>query len=241
MRSARCVVPHVLDLIKPESVVDFGCGTGAWLKVFSETENCNTVVGFDYGDVDADQLLIKESEFQKVDLTKTINLNRRFDLVLSLEVAEHIEEHYASQFLENLASLSDVVLFSAAIPGQRGRNHVNKRFPSYWADKFLNEQGYQVADVVRKKIWQSAEVEFWYRQNILLFCSPTAIKQNSRLAAAVASSDPKFLDIVHPLLFEKVREEYKEHLSSVHQAHKDQIRYVKAEIWERAKKSFSKT
>jgi len=36
LRSAKEVVPLVMDLIKPKSVIDVGCGIGAWLSVFRE-------------------------------------------------------------------------------------------------------------------------------------------------------------------------------------------------------------
>src|SRR5438270_9981863 len=34
--SARVIVPLVMELAQPRSVVDVGCGTGEWLAVFRE-------------------------------------------------------------------------------------------------------------------------------------------------------------------------------------------------------------
>ena len=67
-----------------------------------------------------------------------------------------------------MCKLSDVVLFSAAIPGQGGTHHLNERWPSYWANLF-GSAGYDVLDVVRANIWDDARVEWWYRQNLLVF------------------------------------------------------------------------
>ena len=36
LRSARVVVPKIMKMIAPASVIDVGCGVGTWLKAFSE-------------------------------------------------------------------------------------------------------------------------------------------------------------------------------------------------------------
>jgi hypothetical protein len=87
---------------------------------------------------------------------------------MSLEVAEHLPEVHADRFVSLLASLSDEVLFSAAIPGQGGRHHVNEQFPSYWIRKFA-AHGFRCFDFLRPMLWGRGDVDVWYRQNVIFF------------------------------------------------------------------------
>ncbi len=82
---------------------------------------------------------------------------RRFDLGICLEVAEHLPTAGADQLVENLVRLSDVILFSAAIPHQGGTHHVNEQWPSYWADLFAARH-YFAWDGLRWLIWQDARI-----------------------------------------------------------------------------------
>jgi len=201
-RSARIVVPLVMRIVPDvRSVVDIGCGAGSWLAQFKQA-GVPRVLGLDGGAAaEDDQLEIEPQEFRVANLEGDIDLEDSFDLCVCLEVAEHLTEHAAPVIVRNICKLSDVVLFSAAIPGQGGTHHVNERWPSYWVDLFASA-GYEVLDVVRGRIWNDERVEWWYRQNLLLFASKTGL---SRIApSAVAGHDSRFvpLDIVHPACFE---------------------------------------
>lgn len=140
--SAEKIVPIVLGALKtvPSSIVDFGCGTGAFLSVFKRYLVDVKILGLDFGEVSSN-LQIDESEFKRADLSKACGLSQRYDLCVSLEVAEHINEEYADVFLDNLCNASDLILFSAALPKQGGGRHVNEQNITYWADKFL-QRGY---------------------------------------------------------------------------------------------------
>src|SRR5205823_6989515 len=105
-----------MKLFNPRSVVDVGCGPGAWTAEFKRTGAA--VLGIDGYDVKADQLLISPQEFERRNLTEPLRLDRRFDLVNCLEVAEHLPAARAASLVENLCRLGDVVVFSAAVPGQ---------------------------------------------------------------------------------------------------------------------------
>ncbi|WP_181882638.1 hypothetical protein [Helicobacter sp. MIT 00-7814] len=91
-----------------------------------------------------------------------------FSLAQSLEVAEHLYEKHASNFIKLLTSLSNIILFSAAIPYQGGTHHVNEQPPTYWAELFAKE-GFVCFDILREKNWGNENIESWYKQNILLF------------------------------------------------------------------------
>jgi SAM-dependent methyltransferase len=164
--SAKGIVSPLFEFIQPKSVIDVGCGIGTWLSVFKEF-GIDNVVGVDGEHVNREQLFshIREDEFIAHDLTKPLELERRFDLVVSLEVAEHIPEEVSDIFIESLTRLGDYILFSAAIPGQGGDGHINEQWPSYWQEKFNRLEFY---DCIRPKIWSNVCIDWWYKQNIFL-------------------------------------------------------------------------
>lgn len=197
--SAREVVPLVLQLLHPASVVDVGCGVGTWLAVYLEN-GLNDITGIDGNYVDRSRLQIDPSYFQPRDLSKPFKLDRQFDLVQSLEVAEHIDEQHADVFLTNLTSLGDIILFSAAIPFQAGTHHVNERFIDYWIERFT-KFGFTLVDCIRPAIWKNKRIEVWYRQNIVIFARPECINTNPHLAEHLQKTPSFPVNIVHPELY----------------------------------------
>lgn len=169
--SCRPIVTEILTLFKINSVVDVGCGLGVWLAEFAR-QGINDFLGIDGDYIDRQKLLIPQSHFQSANLEKLIKFDRNFDLACSLEVAEHLPESSAQSLVYALVSAAPVVLFSAAIPGQGGRNHLNEQYQSYWARLFA-EHRYTAFDVIRPKIFCNSSIKFWYRQNILVFCDPS--------------------------------------------------------------------
>lgn len=119
--SAKEVVPLIINVLDPKSVVDLGCGTGTWLSVFFES-GISDILGIDGPWARNVQKLIPETKFVYSDLSEPIQIEKKFDLAISLEVAEHLPEEKADQFIKSLTGLSPVVLFAAAIPGQGGTN-----------------------------------------------------------------------------------------------------------------------
>jgi hypothetical protein len=99
---------------------------------------------------------------------------------MSLEVAEHIHPEAAAIFVDSLVRLAPVILFSAAIPGQGGVNHVNEQWSEYWVERF-EQRGYEVIDCIRKKLWQNKGVLWSYAQNILLFVWKDCLENYSLL------------------------------------------------------------
>ena len=167
LSSAHVVVPSVLSIVKPESVVDVGCATGAWLSVFRES-GVEDILGLDGSYVDTSKLRIPAERFESIDLSRPFTLPRKFDLAVSLEVAEHLPKRSAKGFVESICNLAPTILFSAAVPGQGGVRHVNEQWPEYWRLLFA-EQEYGMFYPVRSSIWQDDRVAFFYRQNMYLF------------------------------------------------------------------------
>ncbi len=166
-RSAAVVLPIVRSLFRVHSVADFGCGTGAWLAAWRSLGVAD-VVGCDGDVVDRASLLFDPSRFVAADLSKPVRLERRFDLVQSLEVAEHLPPAAASTLVTTLAAHGPVVLFSAAPPGQGGEHHVNEQPIEYWRALF-RQHDFQVVDALRPRLRADRRVEPWYRYNALFF------------------------------------------------------------------------
>jgi SAM-dependent methyltransferase len=194
--SARRIVPLVCALLDPRSVLDVGCGRGTWLRVF-EDQGVADFVGVDGGHVAADTLEIAPSKFRAHDLESPLDLGRRFDLVISLEVAEHLDPAVASAFVGSLVSHAPAVLFSAAIPYQGGPGHVDEAWQSEWAAHFA-EHGFGPLDLIRPEVWCDERVAFWYAQNTILYADAAT---RMRVAPNAVASGP--LDVVHPRLHER--------------------------------------
>jgi SAM-dependent methyltransferase len=188
-RSAEVVVPLLVDLFKPASVVDVGCGEGWWARTFQGH-------GVAARGIDGPDTIAMVAPFQPHDLTEPLPELGTFDLAISLEVAEHLPPERAESFVADLCRLAPTVVFSAAIPGQGGTGHVNEQWPAYWA-RLFEACGYTVSGALRHLIWDDERVENWYRQNLLVASRhPSAHRKlfTGPTAAPVA--------LVHPVLWE---------------------------------------
>jgi SAM-dependent methyltransferase len=195
LRSARRVLPHLLELAAPRSIIDVGCGIGTWLKAAEEL-GVHDLAGLDGAYVDRSLLQIPHQQFTAIDLTQPFRMERTFDVALSLEVAEHLPEASAESFVESLTRLAPVILFSAAIPHQMGAHHINEQWQTWWVDRFARA-GFIAVDCMRWRVWDDPDVEWWYAQNMLLmaredYLRASPVLQQERDKAAMPYA------VVHP-------------------------------------------
>jgi SAM-dependent methyltransferase len=196
--SANEIVPLFLSYFKPKNVLDIGCGLGTWLSIFEQNQ-CE-VFGIDGDYVKPKDLVIDQNKFKAYDLNTSYSLEKKFDLAISLEVAEHIFPENAKIFIDSMCLHSDIVLFSAAVPGQEGTMHYNEQYNEYWIDLF-SQNGYQCVDFLRHKIWNNHKISWWYRQNILIFIKKTEI-DNSKYDLITSEKINNLNSYVHPDLLE---------------------------------------
>ena len=212
--SAQIILPLLFERYRPRSLVDVGCGLGTWLAVAKELGVAD-IAGVEGAWLDRKLARVPASSITTSDLEKPFDLGRRFDLAVTLEVAEHLSEKAAETFIDSLTRHADVVLFSAAIPFQGGHHHVNERFPEYWR-KLFALRGYAVFDFIRPQIWERREVLVWLRQNLLVFARP-ALAAPGGPFAGLESAGP--LDLVHPDLYmarvEQAREEHQRFIDAL--------------------------
>ncbi len=185
------------------SAADFGCGVGAWLAAAREL-GIQDVLGVDGSWVNQQLLVIPNESFRVADLNAPISLPQRYDLAISLEVAEHLPADCSAGFVASLVKAADVVLFSAAIPKQGGRNHFNEQWPAYWAELFQAHR-YVEADVIRARIWSDDSIPFWYRQNAMLFVRKEILTEEQRTQFCLPDDapDPVPLSLVHPKFYSR--------------------------------------
>jgi SAM-dependent methyltransferase len=182
-RSAQVVVPLVVERLRPKSVVDVGCGSGGWLKVFVE-HGVTDVVGIDGPYVRREALRIEPTAFVAQDLAEPFELDRRFDLALSLEAAHYVSEEHAEGLVDSIAKLAPAVLFGAAVPHQGGGPGRNRQWPSWWA-KLFAAHGFRAVDWLRPIVWEDDRVDWWYAQNTILFLADGGVGE-------------RILPLVHP-------------------------------------------
>ncbi|MGA2441860.1 MAG: methyltransferase domain-containing protein [Tepidisphaeraceae bacterium] len=196
-QSASRILSLISHYIELRSVLDVGCGLGTWLKTACEL-GVQEVMGIEGPWLDRNAVVVDLGLIQIMDLEQPFSLGRRFDLVICLEVAEHLRPAAASNLVGALAAHGDCVLFSAAVPFQGGNHHVNEQFLDYWIKQFAT-QGYRPMDIVRGHIWEDTSVHWWLRQNCILFCSQQAIEGNEKLRKERDVVRP--LAVVHPTLY----------------------------------------
>ena len=166
--SANTIVQILREVLPIESVLDIGCAKGTWLDAW-RASGVDRIHGADGDYVEIVQLVVPRESFTTADLSKPLILGSHFDLVQSLEVAEHIPNENADCFVQNLVNHSNgIVLFSAAPPGQGGEFHINEQPYEYWRLKF-RELGFEPFDFIRPQIATDSAVSFWYRYNIMLY------------------------------------------------------------------------
>jgi hypothetical protein len=183
-------LPVILQAIggRPRSLVDVGCGTGTWLRAAREC-GIDDLLGIEGVVAPADQLQVDAVCIRRGDLTRPLELGRRFDVALCLEVGEHLDEAVSATLVASLAEVSDVVVFSAACPDQPGQHHVNCQWPAYW-QRLFNTQGFACSDAVRWRLWEIEAVEPWYRQNMFI----------ARRDPAAAGTEPRIAPCLHPAM-----------------------------------------
>jgi SAM-dependent methyltransferase len=198
LRSAEAGLPLLFDLHRPRSVLHVGCGTGAWLAWFAGygVEDC---AGVDLAHPTDGRTHVPRDQVTVTDIREPFDLQRRFDLVVALELASRIPADRADIVVDNLVRHSDAILFSAAVPGQ-GPEHVNEQWPEYWIERF-DRRGLVAVDCVRPRWWNERHVSWPYRQNTFLFVSEVRLANSSRLRLEHETRTGAPVAMVHPAMW----------------------------------------
>lgn len=197
--AARRVAQALSEMAPIRSVIDLGCAQGEWLAQW-RARGVTDILGVDGDYVDRARLRIPADAFVTHDLATPYAGTRRFDLAQSLEVAEHLPAARAAAFVADLTGLADMVLFSAAPPGQGGEHHINEREAAYWQDLFA-AHGYVAVDALRPLLAGDRAAPAWYRYNLLLYVRREALGRLSPAARRRQLAEGEAVRDVSPPLY----------------------------------------
>ncbi len=163
---AKRLADYLIDKYAPLSVIDFGCATGLYLEPFYRAGIFT--LGLEVSTSAINTRLINNVIFG--DIRHNLGVRWNFDLAISLETLEHIDERYEDQAVKNIASASDLLVFSAAAENQIEESHVNLKPKSHWIDKF-NEYGMQYSEQETEELLTYIESGYrlgWFVQNAIV-------------------------------------------------------------------------
>ena len=148
---------------KVETIVDFGCGLGDYVKSFL----CNQIDCEGY-DGNPDTYKISQGVAHTLDLSEPFFLEKKFDWVVSLEVGEHLPKEFESVFLDNLDRHSTKgIVLSWAVKGQDGYGHFNEQNNDYIKAR-MQEKGYY-NDLNAEKELRCRACVPWFKNTIMVF------------------------------------------------------------------------
>ena len=200
-QSAMIYAEYLTSLYPVESVVDFGCGRGAWLKAMHE-HGAQRMVGADGPWNSQDKMIDPAISFRGLDLNNPAPAfgDEKFDLAISLEVFEHLEPANAERIADCFTALAPVLMFGGAFVHQLGQNHINEQLHSYWARLFA-ARGFEVFDLFRPRFWGDERVCYFYQQNTYLYVRKGhPLGQTLRDKGLQPIENLAWMDAVHPVM-----------------------------------------
>lgn len=168
--SAHSAASIIYQQFQPKSVIDIGCGVGMYLAEFKKFGA--EIVGVEGSEAALPQSFVP-AETVIFDLTEPLDLSRKFDLCLCLEVAEHLPGAKAGILVDSLVRLAETIIFTAAVPGQGPASigHINEQLPEYWHQIFQTRKyryNKEVTERLRQRMIE-AKVVWWITNNLMIF------------------------------------------------------------------------
>lgn len=154
---------------RAESVVDFGCGTGEYVrKIRSDSR-----IAADGVDGNPDTPALSKGTCRVQDLSVPFQLEHNYDWVMSFEVGEHLPKQYERIFIENMIRHAEKgIVLSWAKKGQGGHGHVNEQNNDYI--KAIFQQKGWINDVKAENRLRNSNypIYFWFYDTIMVFRKP---------------------------------------------------------------------
>ena len=160
------IAKWIATTIKPASVLDWGCHDGRLLTVLNEVHDIpwKEMAGIDVPG-QAHRFLGPKKAFWVPGVHPFTA--GAFELVVCMEVAEHLSPESADGLVQEVATLAEKwILWSAATPGQGGWGHVNEQPHEFWLEKF-RAHGFR-AKFVGMEVANMGPLAWWYAKNAYL-------------------------------------------------------------------------
>lgn len=175
-RSAEPMAESIVGAFSPSRVIDYGCGTGSLLLAIRSRGVA--VAGTEYSQLARRYCQKKGLDPLPLDLRDppVVPPLGKSDVAMSFEVAEHLPQAVATDFVRLLSATAPAVVFGAATPGQGGQGHINEQPHEYWISRF-SERGFvwdEALSLGFRESWRAAGVDFWYADNAMVFRQPPA-------------------------------------------------------------------
>jgi SAM-dependent methyltransferase len=129
--------------IRPARVLDAGCAMGFLVECLRERGV--DAHGIDISSYAIDQVHESARSFCRVGSIAE-DLGGDYDLIVSIEVAEHMPERDGQRAIANICAHTSDVLFSSSPIDHREPTHVNVHPPEYWAELFARQGFYRDVD-----------------------------------------------------------------------------------------------
>jgi SAM-dependent methyltransferase len=146
MKDAPKVVRAVTEAFpSARRIADVGCGTGVYTLRFREAGL--DAVACEYSRRGRERARALGVTCHPFDVAADDSgmPGAPYDLAMSLEVAEHVPAALADNFVRYITRTSDLIVFTAAQPGQGGIGHINEQPREYWIERF-RAQGFRLDD-----------------------------------------------------------------------------------------------
>ena len=156
---------YVESRFRPSSVLDVGCGLGAYLKLFSDSgADVLGVDGFDW----SRHHYISREEYLQADLARNaLSLSNSYSVAIFVQVVEHLPIERSLAIIDEISSATmEAIVFSAAQPDQPGISHITLREPEFWLARF-RENGWEpdVAGTISLRMLSTLQS---FRRNLFL-------------------------------------------------------------------------
>lgn len=194
---------RIIAEIGPRSVMDAGCALGMLVEQLRAR-------GVDAEGIDISEYAIAQADESVRPYVRvgsiTEPFNRRYDLIVCIEVLEHMPRADAEAAIANMCAWSDDILFSSSPYDHKEATHLNVHPLEYWAEQFARHGFFRDVDfdasfitpwAVRfrrcneplHRIVRDYERRFWELWNANVQLRELAIDQRTHLAQAAAARE----------------------------------------------------
>ena len=168
---------YIALTLEPTSILEFRCGLGLYCNFLKTQLDINTVIGIEPEAMGG----VFDSPNGPTQLAIDIFLDehpepleQKFDLVMSIEVAEHVPQEKHDFLFDFLVShTANWIVFSGARIGQGGHGHIAERDEEDWKSEFLKRGMIFQCELTRNIRLACNQRNINHRQNLMVFKRPS--------------------------------------------------------------------